>query len=128
MHSYTLTYDKIELIDYPASRGAAYPVGNTDSQPPHSIYQMNHGLMTASLGMQTDEFHSFFDGASNVIRLAGRWLASHSPDLNHAYGHKKVEALAAAATRGTILFLIQFFQFLTLRHIRPAFDLPTTTQ
>ena len=72
--------------------------------------KLSYGLISHSLGMQADGFHSLFDGASNIIGLAGLWLASKPPDENHPYGHKKFETLAAAGIGGmlaaTCLYLV----------------------
>ena len=69
-----------------------------------------YGVMTHSLGMQADGFHSSFDGLSNVIGLIGLWLTSPPPDADHPYGHKKFEALAAGSIGGflvlTCLYLL----------------------
>ncbi len=51
------------------------------------------GYMTGSLGMLSDGFHSLFDGVSNIVGLVGIWIASHPPDEDHPYGHKKYETL-----------------------------------
>lgn len=56
-----------------------------------------YGMVTGSLGMQADGFHSLFDGVSNVVGLIGLWLAAFPPDASHPYGHKKYETLAAAS-------------------------------
>jgi len=55
------------------------------------------GYLTGSLGMMSDGFHSLFDGVSNVVGLVGIWIASHPPDENHPYGHKKYENLFTIA-------------------------------
>ena len=52
-----------------------------------------YGFLTNSVAMVSDGFHSFFDGASNVIGLVGIWIASHPPDEEHPYGHRKYETL-----------------------------------
>jgi cation diffusion facilitator family transporter len=52
-----------------------------------------YGLMTNSVAMTSDGFHSVFDGTSNVIGLIGIWIASNPPDEKHPYGHKKYEPL-----------------------------------
>jgi len=58
--------------------------------------KMLYGIMTDSLSMQADGFHSLFDGVSNVVGLIGLWMAAFPPDAEHPYGHKKFETLAAA--------------------------------
>ncbi|MGH7146340.1 MAG: cation diffusion facilitator family transporter [Nitrospiraceae bacterium] len=69
-----------------------------------------YGVMTGSLSMQADGFHSLFDGVSNVVGLIGLWFASFPPDADHPYGHKKYETLAAASIGamlvGTCLYLL----------------------
>ncbi|GJL61538.1 MAG: cation transporter [Nitrospirales bacterium] len=68
-----------------------------------ALAKLSYGLITGSLGMQADGFHSLFDGVSNVIGLTGLWLASNPPDKDHPYGHKKFEVLAAAGIGGMLL-------------------------
>ncbi len=56
-----------------------------------------YGYMIESISMLSDGFHSFFDGTSNIIGLAGIWIASQPPDENHPYGHRKFETLSTIA-------------------------------
>lgn len=65
--------------------------------------KLGYGLYTGTLGMQADGFHSLFDGVSNIVGLAGLWLASAPPDDDHPYGHKKFETLAAAGIGGMLV-------------------------
>ena len=58
-----------------------------------AVAKVVYGLMTNSVAMMSDGFHSVFDGTSNVIGLIGIWIASHPPDEKHPYGHKKYETL-----------------------------------
>lgn len=58
-----------------------------------AIAKVLYGYITNSVAMMSDGFHSIFDGTSNVIGLVGIWIASHPPDENHPYGHKKYETL-----------------------------------
>jgi len=58
-----------------------------------AIAKVVYGLITNSVAMMSDGFHSVFDGTSNVIGLIGIWIASHPPDEKHPYGHKKYETL-----------------------------------
>ncbi|MGB0909472.1 MAG: cation diffusion facilitator family transporter [Nitrospirales bacterium] len=67
-----------------------------------AVSKLSYGLLTASLGMQSDGFHSLFDGISNVIGLVGLWVASKPPDDDHPYGHKKFEVLAAGGIGGML--------------------------
>jgi cation diffusion facilitator family transporter len=45
--------------------------------------------------MQSDGYHSLFDGVSNVIGLIGIQIASKPPDKDHPYGHRKFETMAS---------------------------------
>ncbi|MEW6542939.1 MAG: cation diffusion facilitator family transporter [Nitrospirota bacterium] len=68
-----------------------------------ALAKLLYGLITSSLSMQADGFHSLFDGMSNVVGLFGLWLAAAPPDRHHPYGHKKYETLAAAAIGGMLV-------------------------
>jgi cation diffusion facilitator family transporter len=58
-----------------------------------AIAKIIYGYLTNSIAMTSDGFHSLFDGVSNIIGLVGIWMASHPPDEEHPYGHKKYETL-----------------------------------
>ncbi len=66
-----------------------------------------YGYITGVTSIQADGFHSFFDGASNVIGLIGIWLAAKPPDTRHHYGHKKFETMATIGI-AILLFLTCF--------------------
>ena len=68
-----------------------------------ALAKIFYGYVTNSLGMTSDGFHSLFDGVSNVIGLLGIWIASHPPDEDHPYGHKKYETVF------TIIIAIMIF-------------------
>src|SRR5688572_6291406 len=52
------------------------------------------GMMTGSISMIADGFHSTMDGFSNIIGLVGSTVANQPPDENHPYGHQKYETFA----------------------------------
>lgn len=83
-----------------------------------------YGFMTNSVAMMSDGFHSFFDGASNVIGLVGIWIASHPPDETHPYGHKKYETLF------TIIIAVMLFTtcFEILKKVYESFHADHKTQ
>lgn len=56
-----------------------------------------YGYLINSVSMLSDGFHSFFDGTSNIIGLAGIWIACKPPDKDHPYGHRKYETLSTIA-------------------------------
>ncbi|GAB4421525.1 MAG: cation diffusion facilitator family transporter [Thermodesulfovibrionales bacterium] len=62
-----------------------------------AVAKMIYGYFSNSIAMVSDGFHSLFDGVSNVIGLVGVWIASHPPDRDHPYGHKKYETLFTIA-------------------------------
>ncbi len=62
-----------------------------------ALVKILYGYAIASVGMVSDGFHSFFDGMSNVVGLLGIWIASHPPDRDHPYGHRKYETLFTIA-------------------------------
>lgn len=74
-----------------------------------ALLKLAFGYFIASTSMIADGYHSFADGASNIIGLLGIRIACQPKDKEHPYGHKKYETLAALA----IAFLI----FLVCAHI-----------
>ena len=62
-----------------------------------AVAKIVYGYLTDSISMLSDGFHSFFDGTSNIIGLIGIWMASHPPDEDHPYGHRKFETLSTIA-------------------------------
>lgn len=62
------------------------------------------GHIIKSNSMVADGYHSFSDGASNIIGFFGIWLASRPKDEGHPYGHKKYETFASIG----IAFLLFF--------------------
>lgn len=54
------------------------------------------GILTGSVSMQADAFHSAFDGLSNLVGLVGMSLAARPADDDHPYGHPKFETYASA--------------------------------
>lgn len=65
------------------------------------------GVISGSVAMQADGFHSLFDGTSNVVGLIGMYLARRPADRDHPYGHNKFETYASAAI-GAMLALAAY--------------------
>lgn len=63
------------------------------------------GYLTKSLSLSADGFHSFSDGASNIIGLISITLASKPIDNEHPYGHKKIETMASLIIGAMLVFL-----------------------
>jgi cation diffusion facilitator family transporter len=80
-----------------------------------ALAKIIYGLMTRSLAMSADGFHSLSDGSSNIIGLIGIAVASRPRDVGHPYGHRKYETLASMAI-AMALFLIAFKLITTSIH------------
>ena len=61
------------------------------------------GLTSGSVSILSDGFHSLTDTASNIVALVGVRIASHPPDDDHPYGHRKFETMASV---GILIFLL----------------------
>jgi len=61
------------------------------------------GYATGAVSVVSDGYHSLADSASNIIGLFGTRIARKPPDVDHPYGHRKFETLAAG---GIFVFLI----------------------
>ena len=64
------------------------------------------GYATGAVSIISDGFHSLTDSASNVMGLAGLRAAHKPPDVDHPYGHRKYETLAAAGIFIFLLFVV----------------------
>jgi cation diffusion facilitator family transporter len=65
------------------------------------------GLLSGSLAMVADGYHSLVDGSNNVIGLIVAAYAFAPPDRGHPYGHRKFET-AAAAVIGVALLVLAY--------------------
>jgi cation diffusion facilitator family transporter len=63
------------------------------------------GSMFGVMSMVADGFHSFSDGTSNIIGLVGITLAAQPKDLDHPYGHKKIETFTALGIAALLLLV-----------------------
>lgn len=63
------------------------------------------GISIKSASMTADGFHSFSDGASNIVGIIGVSMASKPKDKNHPYGHKKFEIMASMFIGGMLLMM-----------------------
>lgn len=61
------------------------------------------GIITGTVAMIADGFHSSMDASSNVVGLVGLQLAAQPPDEDHPYGHRRYETLATLAIGGLML-------------------------
>src|SRR5512138_1944423 len=63
------------------------------------------GLLSGSLAMVADGYHSLVDGSNNVIGLIVAAFAFRPPDRGHPYGHRKFETAATVAIGVALLAL-----------------------
>lgn len=91
-----------------------------------AVAKIIYGYAINSISMLSDGFHSFFDGASNVVGLIGVWIASQPPDESHPYGHKKFETLSTIVI--AVLIFSAGFEILreTYRRFRSPEDIDVT--
>jgi len=57
--------------------------------------KLAYGLISGSLSMTADGFHSLLDGSANVVGLIGISIAARPPDPSHPYGHRRFETITA---------------------------------
>jgi len=67
--------------------------------------KLAYGTLTNTLSMQADGYHSLFDGVSNIVGLAGSFVASRPPDKEHPYGHQKYETVASVFIALLLIFV-----------------------
>jgi cation diffusion facilitator family transporter len=55
------------------------------------------GMLTSTLSLVADGYHSLMDGSGNILGLITLRFAQKPPDEDHQYGHRKFEVLASMA-------------------------------
>lgn len=68
-----------------------------------AVAKLAYGVVSGSVAMQADGFHSLFDGVSNVVGIIGISFAARPADRDHPYGHGKYETYASAAIGGMLV-------------------------
>ena len=71
-----------------------------------AIAKIAFGYASGAISILSDGFHSLTDAASNVAGLVGVRAAQQPPDVEHPYGHRKYETVAAAAVTVFLLLLV----------------------
>jgi cation diffusion facilitator family transporter len=64
------------------------------------------GYVTGAVSVVSDGLHSLTDSFSNVAALLGVRIARKPPDVDHPYGHRKFETMAAAAIATFLLVVM----------------------
>lgn len=60
-----------------------------------ALLKMVFGILSNSIAIIADAFHSVFDSLSSVIGIYAERMSSKPPDLDHPYGHAKFEYAAS---------------------------------
>ncbi len=63
------------------------------------------GLLSHSIAITADAFNNLSDAGSSLITLFGFRLANSKPDVDHPYGHGRIEYLSGLMVSGLILFM-----------------------
>jgi cation diffusion facilitator family transporter len=71
------------------------------------IFKYWAGLVTGSLALMADAWHTLSDSLSSIIVLVGTKISHLPPDKDHPFGHGRAELIAAIII-GVILGLIGF--------------------
>ncbi len=60
-----------------------------------ALTQIGYGYWARIISLQADGFHTIFDALSNIIGLIALGIARQPPDIEHPYGHRKLEVAAS---------------------------------
>ena len=63
------------------------------------------GLISNSIAITADAFNNLSDAGSSVVTLIGFQLAGQKPDLEHPFGHGRIEYLSGLAVSAAILIM-----------------------
>jgi cation diffusion facilitator family transporter len=76
-----------------------------------ALAKLAYGLISGSLSMTADGFHSLMDGSANVVGLIGMSIAARPPDPSHPYGHRRFETITALViAMAMVLVVVQIVQ------------------
>lgn len=90
MHGYRVAVRRVLLVVLAANLGVV-------------VLKAIAGVMSGSLAVVSDAFHSLVDASNNVAGLLILRLASAPPDQDHPYGHQRFETLAAFVVAGLLV-------------------------
>lgn len=63
-----------------------------------------YGTVTSTVSVRADGIASLFDSLSNLVGIVGLGLAARPADLDHPYGHQKLETYASVAIGIMLIF------------------------
>ena len=69
-----------------------------------SALKIGVGVLSGTVSIIADGFHSLMDGSSNIVGLIALRIAQVPPDEEHPYGHRKAETLATLFIGILLLF------------------------
>ncbi len=92
-----------------------------------ALAKMTWGLVSGSIAMLADGFHSTFDGVSNVVGLAGIAMAVRPADREHPYGHGKYETYASAVIGAMLVFAAYKVGGTAIERLRGGGEPPSVT-
>jgi cation diffusion facilitator family transporter len=75
------------------------------------------GYTVGAVSVVSDGYHSLTDSASNVIGLVALRASRMPPDVDHPYGHRKYETLAAATIFIFLLLAVLEISRTALKHL-----------
>ncbi len=75
------------------------------------------GYTVGAVSVVSDGYHSLTDSASNVIGLVALRASRMPPDVDHPYGHRKYETLAAAGIFVCLLLAVLEISRAALKHL-----------
>lgn len=68
-------------------------------------FKIFFGMLTASVSIVADAFNNLSDAASSCVQVLGFTLSSKKPDLEHPFGHGRIEYIAALIISFLILLM-----------------------
>ena len=63
------------------------------------------GVISNSIAITADAFNNLSDAGSSVITLIGFHMAGQKPDLQHPFGHGRIEYVSGLVVAGAILIM-----------------------
>jgi len=70
-----------------------------------SVFKVAVGILGNSIALVADGIHSLSDTATDIIVLIGVYFGSKKADLNHPYGHGKIETFSAIGIALVLVFV-----------------------
>ena len=63
-------------------------------------------ILTGSIGIRADAFHSIIDLSGAVVGFISIRIAGKPPDEQHTFGHGKAENIAGVVIAGLVIILL----------------------